>query len=382
MTSSGEKAAALSRRMGRPALWLGLALAAVVAVGWVRDPVQFHRSYLLAFLFALSPAGGALALLMLHRLTGGRWGDAILEILTAAARTLPYFAVLLVPVLLNLAAVFPWARPGWEQSEAATANKVLYLNAPFFMARAALYLVVWSWLALAVSRPHAPGDRPRLLGGLGLLAYVLTTSLAGVDWGMSLGPEWYSTMYGLSMILGQTLSALALAVIVRYALDRAAPENALPVDVYHDLGTLLFAMVFLWAYLGFSQFLIIWSGNLPEEVTWYMRRLAPGWKILASSLVLIHFAAPFVLLMMRQVKRKPAYLATVSAVLYAAHFGELVWLILPAFHPERLTIHWLDVALPLALLCLWVWLFCHQLRRRLALPPATPTKLEAASTVL
>ena len=379
MTSPGGKAAALCRRLGRLALGLGLALAALVAVGWIRDPDQFRRSYLVAFLFALCPAGGALGLLLLHRLTGGRWGEAILEILTAAASTLPYFALLFVPVLLGLEAIFPWAAPGWQQSDAATAHKALYLDERFFIARAAVYFIAWSWMALAVSRRPAPGGHPGLLGGPGLLAYVLTTSMAGIDWGMSLGPDWYSTMYGLTVILGQALSALTLAVILRYALDRAAPENALPVDVYHDLGTLLFALVLMWAYVGFSQFLIIWSGNLPEEVTWYMERLAPGWKILASGLVLIHFAMPFVLLMMRQVKRKPAYLATVCAVLFAAHLGELLWLILPAYYPDRLRIHWLDIILPLALFFLWAWLFCFHLHRRLAMPTAHSPKLEVST---
>jgi hypothetical protein len=360
----------LLRPLSRYALGMGVALALPCLAWLARDPVQFERSYLVAFLFVLAPAGGSLALLALHRLTGGRWGDALSELLTAAARSLPWLALAFVPVLLGLKAIFPWAAPGWAESEGATAHKVIFLDVRFFIARAVVYLALWSWLArVTLSRPMDPeSNRSRARGALTLLAYVGTTTLAAVDWGMSLGPEWYSTMYGLIIILGQALSALTLAIIARWFLDRAAPDKRLEVDVYHDLGTLVFAFVMTWAYLGFSQFLIIWSANMPEEVTWYMERLAPGWKVLATSLVALHFAVPFLLLLLRKVKRKPAHLAAVCGLVLAARLPELIWLIVPAFHPEELSIHWLDVVLPLALLCLWTGLVLNTLRR-----PSTST---------
>lgn len=379
MTNTQRDDGLLLQRLSRYALVAGLVLALPCLVWLARDPVQFERSYLVAFLFTLAPAGGALALLALHRLTGGRWGDALSETLTAAARTLPVFALLFVPVLLGLGAIFPWASPDWAETEAATRHKVLFLDARFFVARAVVYLAVWSWLARVTLSPTADpeSNRSRARGAVALLAYVLTTTFAAFDWGMSLGPEWFSTIYGLIIILGQTLSALCLAILIRGVLDRVNPERRLEIDVYHDLGTLLFAFVTTWAYLGFSQFLIIWSANLPEEVTWYMDRLAPGWKVLASIIVVVHFAVPFLLLLTRKVKRKPRHLAWVCAVVLVARLPELVWLIVPAFHPEELCIHWLDVVMPLALLCLWSSLTLRAIHIRLASPAPPRSTLDS-----
>jgi len=367
------------QRLSRYALTAGLVLALPCLVWLARDPGQFERSYLIAFLFTLAPAGGALALLALHRLTGGRWGDALFEILTAAARTLPVFALLFVPILLGLGAIFPWASPDWAETEAATRHKVLFFDARFFVARAVVYLAVWSWLARVTLSPivDPEANRSQARGAVALLAYVLTTTFAAFDWGMSLGPEWFSTIYGLIIILGQVLSALCLAILIRWVLGRVNPERRLEIDVYHDLGTLLFAFVMTWAYLGFSQFLIIWSANIPEEVTWYMERLAPGWKVLASIIVAVHFAVPFLLLLMRKVKRKPGHLAWVCALVLAARLPELIWLIVPAFHPEELHIHWLDVVMPLALLCLWSSLTLGAIHKRLTSPSRPRSTLDS-----
>lgn len=371
----------LLQRLSRYALAAGIVLAVPCLTWLARDPVQFARSYLVAFLFALAPAGGALALLSLHRLTGGRWGDALSEILTASARTLPVFALLIVPVLLGLDAIFPWASDGWAATEAATSHKVLFLDARFFVARAVVYLAAWSWLACVTLSPttEPESNRSRARGAVALLVYVLTTTFAAFDWGMSLGPEWFSTIYGLIIILGQVIAALCLAILIRCVLDRVKPERRLESDGYHDLGTLLFAFTMTWAYLGFSQFLIIWSANLPEEVTWYMERLAPGWKVLASIIVAAHFAVPFLLLLMRKVKRKSRHLAGVCALVLMARLPELIWLIVPAFHPEELHIHWLDVVLPLSLLSLWTWLVLGKLHRRLGSPAHPRSNLETTA---
>jgi len=378
MTQVQSREGRMLRRFSRIALVVGLTLLVPCLVWVVRDRVQFERSYLLAFLFTLAPAGGSMALLGLHRLTGGRWGDALFDILTAASRTLPVFALLFVPILLGLESIFPWASADWAESEAATAHKVLFFDTRFFIARAVGYFVIWGLLSRVVlSAPIEVDSNPsRARGAVVLLVYVITMTFAAIDWGMSLGPEWYSTMYGLIIILGQALSVLTLAVLVRVALHRANPERPLDADVCHDLGTLLFAFVMTWAYLGFSQFLIIWSANLPEEVTWYMERLAPGWKVLASILVAVHFAIPFLLLLMRKVKRKPEHLAWVCMLVLAARLPELIWLVVPSFHPEVLRIHWLDIALPLALLCLWGWLVLEGLRRRLELSASPQEPLE------
>ena len=361
------------QRISRMALTLGVLLLLPCLFWLTRDPVQFERSYLLAFLFILAPAGGALALFGLYHLTGGRWGDALADILESALRSMPVLALLFVPILLGLGSIYPWAAEGWGQSGAISEHKQIFFRPAFFVTRTLAYFLVWIGLArlLLSTKREASSNRSRGRAAAALLIFVLTMTFAAFDWGMSLGPEWYSTMYGLILIVGQLLSALTLGILMRCCLDRVDRTQATDVDVWHDLGTLLFAFVMTWAYLGFSQFLIIWSANMPEEVTWYMERLAPGWKMLAGALVAVHFCVPFLLLLMRKVKRKPRYLAAVAGLLMAARLPELIWMIVPAFHPEQMRIHWLDIALPLALLSLWCGLVIGGLARRLG-PNSSP----------
>jgi len=378
MKTDHSNAGQLLKRLSSFTLGAGVLLAALSLFVLSRDPVQFERSYLVGFFFTLAPAGGALALLGLHRLTGGRWGDAIFDFLTTAARTLPWFTVLFLPILFGMDLIFPWAEAGWLDTHAATENKTLYFDPKFFIGRALFYFVAWSWLArITLAVPAKPDcNRSRARGATVLLIYVLTTTFAAIDWGMSLGPEWFSTMYGMIIILGQLLSVLTLAILVRCVAAEAYREKELEGSTCHDLGTLLFAFVMTWAYLGFSQFLIIWSANLPEEATWYLERLAPGWKALATSLVALHFAVPFLLLLLRKVKRKPRHLALVCALVFATRLPEILWLIVPSFHPEELHIHWLDVVLPIALFCLWFGMVLRALGERLASPEAADASPE------
>lgn len=348
-------------------VFLGSGLVLAIPALWVlfRDPTQFERSYLVAFLFVLAIAGGALGLVMLHRLTGGAWGDCLADILSASARTLPFVGLLFIPILFDLEALYPWARPDWAAT-GSSLHQLAYYSKPFFFARALSYLLLWggfAWWGTRAARGRAA------LGAVGLIAYVLTMSLAGIDWGMSVGPDWASSIYGLIIVLGQALSALTFAILARYVLDRGGRDSALLPDQAHDLGSLLFAFVLTWAYLGFSQFLIIWSANLPEEVSWYVGRLALGWKELITVIVLAHFFVPFLLLLMRRIKRKPAYLALVAALLLGARLPEIIWMVVPGFQPESFDLHWMDLVLPLALGCLWVAVFLHLLRKGSTAPP-------------
>lgn len=354
------------RKLANGSLVLAIVLAVPALARLSRDPIQFERSYLIAFLFVLAPAAGSLALLSLHRLTGGRWGEELNAVLTASARTLPYVGLLFLPLLASGGDVFPVVDGGAPRAE-FTRHEAIYFQRPFFVARALFYFVAWVWLARSMTRHEGapPRKRRRTAGfaGFGLIVYFLTMTLAAMDWGMCLRGSWSSSVYGLLFIVGQALSALPLAIVARYALARSRlrPELTSPVAV--DLGTLVFAAVMIWAYLGFSQLLIIWSANRPEEVTWYVSRLGPDWRRLALVLVVFHFLIPFVLLLMRKVKERGTYLAVVCVVLFAARLPEVLWLIVPSFQPDRFRLDWMDFSLPLSMLLLWCWPFLRGLDR-------------------
>ncbi len=365
------------RRVQRIALVAGAVatLAAVAGAMSARD--EFYRAYLVAFLFWLGPALGSLALLMLQHVTGGRWGIALRRVLEAAARTLPLMALAFVPVALGIHSLYEWAHESALHDPILQAKEP-YLNEPFFLVRAVVYFVVWILLAFLLSRWSLAQDRGadqrlarRTLGvsAGGLILYGLTMTFAAFDWGMSLEPHWYSHIYGILIIGGQVLSAMAFAIIASAAIARQAEiARWLTADRFHELGKLMLAFIMLWAYFAFSQYLIIWAGDLPEEIPWYLHRLAGGWNTVGAGLMLLHFAVPFVVLLSRQVKRKPGALACVAAGLLLLRLVEVYWLVIPTFHPTGVFVHWLTPASVIALGGFWLALFVRNLDGNPLLP--------------
>lgn len=373
----------LLRRLQGPALAGGLVGLLGVALGWWRQPDRVFPAYLLGFLFWFSIALGSLAVLMLQHVAGGRWGATIRRVLEASTRTLPLLALLFVPVLLGTAQLYEWARPEVVAHDPVLQHKRLYLNVPFFAVRAILYFGCWLILAWLLNRwsleqDHNPSvSLQRKLENLsrgGLVLYVLTITFASIDWVMSLEPHWYSTIYGILFLGGQGLAAFAFTVpvIVALAGDDAARRIISP-DRLQDLGKLMLAFVMLWAYFAFSQFLIIWSGNLPEETPWYLARLHGGWQVLAVGIIVFHFALPFGLLLSREVKRIGRTIAAVALVVLFMRAVDLAWMVLPAFFPGRLSIHWLDAAAWVGIGGLWFAAFVWQLSER----PLFPLNAEA-----
>jgi hypothetical protein len=221
------------------------------------------------------------------------------------------------------------------------------------------------------------------LSGAGLVAYGLTITFASFDWLMSLEPHWFSTIYGVLIMGGQGLTALAFLLIVLVWLGRRPPlKDVLLPSHYHDLGNLMLAFVMLWAYFSFSQYLLIWSGNLPEEITWYTHRLQTGWRGLALALVIFHFALPFVLLLSRTVKREPQLIVKVAIGILIARLLDLLWLVAPEFHQNGLSISWMDVVVPLTLGAVWTGFFIRELRGRAILPVHDPQFDEALGSLL
>jgi len=369
----------------------GAAAAVVSLVGLFTNRAQFFQSYLMAYLFVLGATLGCLALAMIHQLSGGAWGVVTRRLLGASTRVLPVLTVLFIPILLGRHYLFVWTHADVVARDEVLQHKQLFLNTPFFIARAALYFAVWNALVYFLNRWSLEQDktpdpaiarRMQTLSGGGLLAYGLTATFASFDWLMSIDPHWFSTIYGVLLMGGQGLTALAVLIAALTWLSRRPPLDAIVVPVhFHDLGNLMLAFVMLWAYFSFSQYLIIFSGNLPEEITWYVHRLHTGWRFVGLTLVLFHFAIPFLLLLSRRVKRTPDLLMKIALGILAARLIDLFWLIAPEFHKDGLVVHWLDVTLPLALGALWLGCFVWQLRGRAILPLHDPQFEQALGRV-
>ena len=369
------------------------AVGAVVSVlGFLLNSRQFFQSYLMAYMLWLGVTLGCLALGMVHQLSGGAWGVLIRRPIGAASRVIPLMTVLFLPIALGVMRIYPWTNADLVAHDEALQHKQLYLNVPFFLTRAAIYSLTWNALSYFLNRWSLEQDRtgdPRIarrmqmLSGGGLVAYGLTITFASFDWMMSLEPHWYSTIYGVLILGGQGLSSLAFLIIVLVWLSRRPPLDQIVVPAhFHDLGNLMLAFVMLWAYFSFSQYLIIWAGNLPLEISWYQHRLQTGWRVVGVTLILFHFAVPFVVLLSRTVKRAPELLIKVAIGILVLRVVDLFWLIAPEFHENGLVVHWLDVVLPLSLGALWLAAFVWQLRGRPILPVHDPQFDETLGAII
>lgn len=374
------------RRFGLVAAGAGLALTAAGVALSGAD--RFYQAYLVAYTFWMGIVLGCLALLMVQHLTGGAWGVVLRRPFEAAVRTLPAMAVLFLPIVFGMHALYEWTHPA-AAADPVIQSKAAYLNTPFFLARQAFYFAVWSamgWLLTRWSAEHdrtgdpALVDRMRVLSGGGLVVYGLTVTFAMVDWTMSVNPHWFSTIWGLLYIGGQGLSALAFGIVVLVLLAQAPPlDRAITPHHLHDLGKLLFAFLMLWAYLAFSQFLIIWSANLPEEIPHYLTRWDRGFEWVSLAVIVLHFVLPYALLLSRDVKRSPGKLRMVAAWIVGMRAVDYYWHVAPEFQHEGLSVSLLDVALPLALGGIFLTLFVSRLGGR-ALLPVHDAGLEKALT--
>jgi hypothetical protein len=375
-------------RLERGAVYAGMLGFLGLAAGYFANPAQFYRSYLFGYVFWTGVALGCLAILLISHLTGGLWGLVTRRLLEAGTRTLPLMAVLFVPIAVGLESLYPWTHPG---DDPILKHKAAFLNVPFFLGRTVFYFAVWILVSSLLNRWSLELDKGvslrvsrRLRGasGVGLVLLGLTITFAAVDWAMSLSPHWFSTIYGIWFMVGEALSALALVIVIAALLHGERPmSDVLRPGTLQDLGKLLFAFTMLWAYVHLSQFLIVWSGNVAEETPYYLHRMQGGWQHLGVFLIVFHFALPFLLLLSRDVKRNPRVLGTLATWVVAVRVADLYWTIGPDLlgHGERavpLSFHWLDVAAPLGLGGLWLFLFARELRRRPLLPLGEPEVME------
>ena len=378
--------------IGRRSLIIGVIAGGIAIAGAVFQPAVFFRGYLLSFMAWLGIALGSMVILMLRHLTKGGWGMIIRRILGAAMRTLPLFALLFIPLLFALPRLYPWARPLGDVPDKNLRQHLQnithsYLNVHGFIIRAIIYFAIWGTLIFLLTKWSKEQDRPsvrdnsarfKVLSGPGIILYGFTISFAAIDWTMSLDPSWISTIYPLIILIGEVLSALCFAVVIERILFRYRPMSELLKPEYvHDHGKFMLTFIMVWAYFSFSQWLIIWAGNLPEEITWYTKRLGGGWGWIGLFLVLFHFAVPFAILLSRPFKRDVTKLVWLAMWLMLMRYLDLFWVIEPNFS-KTITVTWADIIVPVAMGGLWLAYFC----RNLASMPLVPAYDAFASEVL
>lgn len=376
----------------RAKAWTAGAVGLVaLAAGYFVDREQFFRSYLVAWLWVLGIALGCYAVALLHQLTRGAWGLMIRRPLGAATRTLPFVALLFLPLAFGLQELFVWARPEALAADPALQQKTWYLNPAGFYVRFVLYFLIWTapmwWLnRLSLQQDEQTSDRTfrrmQRIAAPALVLYCLAATLASVDWVMSLDPHWYSSIWGVYFIGGHAVSAFSFAILIALYLSQREPmKRHLQRRHFHDYGKLLLAFVMLWTYFQLSQLIIIWSGDIPEEVTFYLNRIHGGWRWVTVLLILVHFALPFVLLLSRDLKRDARKLAGVAALLLVMRWVDLYWQAAPSFghgaeHASALP-HWMDLAAIVGLGGVWFGVYLTQLGRRPLLPAFEPYLKEA-----
>ena len=362
-------------RFEKPALIVGViaAIAAVIGLFVNGDHgAQFFRSYLYAFIVVMAIPVGSLALLAIHNLSGGVWGIVARRYYEAGARTMWFIALAFIPIIFGVHNLYEWSHSDVVSHDPILQWKEAYLNGGFWIGRGIAILVIWTVLAMLITRlsrdhertsdPHT-ALRMRRLSAATLLILAITLTFAAVDWVMSLEPHWFSTMYGISFMVGAFLIAHAFALIgaTRNAAAPVLRRVAQPVH-YRDLGNLMLAFILLWAYTGFSQLLLIWYGNLREEIPWYIKRSQGGWLLLGGGLLVLHFFVPFFALLNRSLKENPSTLGKIAMYIVVMRILDVYWYIAPAFHPTGFFLSWIDVAALLGLGGIWLSLYIRNLR--------------------
>jgi hypothetical protein len=347
---------------------------------------EFYQSYSFAFLYWGGFSIGGLGVLLMHHTVGGKWGVTIRRLLEAQMRTLPLIAVLIIPILFGLRFLYPWANHELVMQTPVLQHKAPYLNTPFFIGRVVLYFAVflfWGYRVYRMAdRQDETGDptlkeRMRAFSAPGVLVFTLTATFAYIDWILSADIQFFSTVYGAMILIGDVLQAIAMSIVVLVLASRddrfGGRVNA---PVLHDLGNMMFAFVIFWAYLSASQLIIVWPANLPQEIGWYLDRVRGFWKYLAAATALSMFAIPFCLLLSQDRKRHPIRLMRVAIFILCARIVDMFWIVEPTHRTHGFALYWTDFAAFVGIGGIWIYVYLGQLRRRPLLPLRDPRVAE------
>ncbi|HVU12339.1 MAG TPA: hypothetical protein VHD90_13735 [Phototrophicaceae bacterium] len=324
-------------------------------IGLLTNQSAFFHAYLVGFACVALISLGCLFLLLINQITGGHWSIPVRESLEGGAQLIVVTALLFIPIVFGLSRLYPWAQPNTVSADPLLQHQSPFLNPTFFVIRAVIYFAVWIFLAWRMTRPGTP---KRTTAIIGLVLYFPSATLAAIDWFMSLEPHWYSTIYGVLFLASQALTAYAFVIVLLLLTPTPAPE-ASERQTRQDLGNVLLTILITVTYLQFMQFLVIWAGDLPDEITWYVERTADGWSLVALALIVLNIAVPFVLLLSRGIKSRVRSLALVALLILIAQFVYVYWLIVPAFGAA---VDGLTLILPIGMCGLWIAAFAYRLR--------------------
>jgi hypothetical protein len=383
------------KTIAQRSLVIGVLFSIAAIALWIMRPQEFYRAYLLGFMCWLGIALGSMAIIMIRHLTGGGWGVVIRRIQGAAMRTLPLLTALFIPIAVAVyqKRIYPWSMPLDSIADDHIREHLIkhsfilgsYLNFNGFLVRACIYFIIWNLLSILLSRWSIEGDSPtsrdntqrfKAVAGPGLILYAFTITFAIIDWVMSLDPTWISTIFGLIILIGEVLSAMCFAVVVERILVNYKPmSDLLKPDFVHDHGKWMLTFTMVWAYFSFSQWLIIWAGNLPNEISFYLRRINGGWGWIALTLPLLGFAFPFAVLLSRPFKRDIRKLVWLAIWMIVMRYVDLFWIIEPNFS-KTFSITLADVVVPVAIGGLWMAYYFRNLGSLPLLPVYDPTAVE------
>ena len=376
---------------------LSLGIGGVALIVWAAgayfNTEQALRSWLLGFIFWGGIGLGSLGVLMLQYLTGGAWGVVIRRIVEAGSRTLPVIFLMFIPLAIGVYThnVYEWTR--MPSTDHFIEFRGIYLEPWFWIVRSLIYFALFGVIVYFLNKWSAEQDRTETVeasrlvlekasrfSGPAMVVYALLVTFVAVDWMMTLDPRWFSTMWGLLFVAGWALSCFCFVVaILAYLSDKRPMEGVVGKRHFHDLGKLMLALVMVWAYFNFSQFLIIWSGNLPEETVWYLARMKGGWGVIGWTLVIFHFAFPFLVLLQQDFKRKARWLSSLAIGILLMRLVDMFYLIGPSnrvaaagIEQGAFYVSWLDFVAPIAVGGIWLWWFFGELLKRPLVPAKDP----------
>lgn len=349
---------------------------------------QFYVSYLTSYMFWLSLALGGLFFVLIQHGTRAGWSIVVRRLAENWMAILPFMGLLVAPVFIGQHDLFHWSHdPATLADDFILQKKISYFDNTFYLARTVIVVLVWTGLSVLLRRwstlQDQTGDvalthKMRWIAPLGFVFFALSTTIAAIDWMMSLDPHWYSTIFGVYYFAGTVMASGAALTLSGMAVQKSGVlKEAITTEHYHDLGKWTFAFVVFWAYIAVSQFLLIWYANIPEETIWYGHRLEHGWEYLTMFLPIAHFFIPFFFLMSRHIKRKKVLLAVGAAWVLFAHYVDMFWLIQPAVHKDHFSIHIADLLTLVGLGGIAIGLFAYYTAKSPTVPVKDPRLTES-----